>query len=159
MINFEKVKSTLLLLKEKGLTLGAVESLTGGLFSAAICAVPGASAVFKGSAVTYWPEIKTSLIGVSEITIKEYDVVSIEVAEEMAEKGREKFNVDLCVSFTGNAGPTSQEGKAPVGRVYMSIATREKTLSFCHNFFMSRNDVREESVMAMLDHICALFLG
>ena len=53
MINLEKAKSVLKALEEKGLTLGSVESLTGGLFASTICSVPGASKVFKGSFITY----------------------------------------------------------------------------------------------------------
>lgn len=157
MIDFEKAQAVLGLFRAKGLTLGAVESLTGGLFSASLCAIPGASAVFKGSAVTYWPEIKTLLIGVEEEAIAHFGVVSEEVANEMASKGREKLDVDVCVSFTGNAGPTAQEGEAPVGCVFMSVATKEKTTAFRHDFAATRNEVREESVMAMFEHLEDIF--
>ena len=62
-------------LADKNLKLGAVESLTGGLFGAEVCAIPGASAVYKGGIVSYSAEIKESLVGVKPSTIQTYGVV------------------------------------------------------------------------------------
>ncbi len=104
-------------LKDKNLTIGSVESMTGGLFAARITSVPGASKVFKGSIVSYSPLIKENVVGVNKETIAKYGVVSKQVAYEMAEKGRKVLDVDICVSITGNAGPTSEPGEAGVGEL------------------------------------------
>ena len=96
--------------KEKGLTLGSVESMTGGLFSAKFTEIPGSSAVFKGGIVTYSAEEKINIVGVKKETIEQFGVVSEQVAIEMAELGRKLLNVDVCVSVTGNAGPTTEPG-------------------------------------------------
>ena len=98
-------------LKEKQLTLGSVESFTGGLFAREITRVPGASKFYKGGLVTYATEEKINVLGVSKDIVNRYGVVSQECAYEMASKGQKLLNVDICVSFTGNAGPDVMEGK------------------------------------------------
>ena len=157
MIELEKAKKVLSILEEKGLTLGSVESLTAGLFASTICSVPGASKVFKGSIVTYATSLKTELLGIDKNLIDRVGVVSKEVAREMATRGREKLNVDVCVSFTGNAGPTKEEGKAPVGRVNMCVSTREINMDIEKDFLLERNATREECVNAMLDALTQIY--
>ncbi|MCR5332611.1 MAG: CinA family protein [Bacilli bacterium] len=117
-------------LKEKGLTLGSVESLTGGLFAASVTSVPGASKVFKGALITYTAEEKIALANVKKETLDKFGVVSSEVALEMARGGREKLNVDICVSVTGNAGPTCEPGGKPVGEVHLGISMKGYEKSF-----------------------------
>ena len=157
MIELEKAKKVLSILEEKGLTLGSVESLTAGLFASTICSIPGASKVFKGSIVTYATSLKTDLLGIDKNLIDRVGVVSKEVAREMATRGREKLNVDVCVSFTGNAGPTKEEGKAPVGRVNMCVSTREINMDIEKDFLLERNAMREECVNAMLDALTQIY--
>ena len=72
------------LLREKGLTLGAVESATGGLISHLITNVPGSSDYYKGSVTAYSNEIKMRVVGVREDTLKQHGAVSSQVADEMA---------------------------------------------------------------------------
>lgn len=137
--------------KNKGLTLGSVESMTGGLFAAKFTAIPGSSKVFKGSVVTYATEEKNNVIGVKKETIEKYSVVSEEVAKEMAEKGRKLLNVDVCISVTGNAGPTCEPGGKPVGCFYIAIATKDgvEAKRFCKG--KKRNSIRNRAVLAMRD--------
>lgn len=140
-------------LKEKNLTIGSVESMTGGLFAASITSVPGASKVFKGSVVSYSPEIKENVVGVNENTIKQFDVVSKQVAEEMAVKGLKVLNVDICVSVTGNAGPTSEPGKAGVGEVYIGVATKQKCVVSKNVFSGNREEIRKKTLLAMQEDV------
>ncbi len=156
-IDNEKARRVLEALEKKKLTLGSVESLTGGLFASTLTSVPGASKVFKGSLVTYWSEEKIALADVSATSIRDYGVVSQKVANEMAKGGRKRLNVDVCVSFTGNAGPTSEPGSAPVGRVNMAIATPWGRLQMQQDFTLTRNEIREASVDMMLDQLIAIF--
>ena len=137
--------------KEKGLTLGSVESMTGGLFSAKFTEIPGSSAVFKGGIVTYSVEEKINIVGVKKETIGKYGVVSEEVAKEMAEKGRKLLNVDVCVSVTGNAGPTCEPGGKPVGCFYVAVATKDTTTVKAFLKPQKRNIVRNSAVLAMRD--------
>ena len=109
---------------EKGLTLGAVESFTGGGFSNYITNIPHASYVFYGSIVSYDPKIKENVVGVSKETIDRYGTVSKECAEEMAKGGKKLLGSDITLSFTGNAGPSASEGKE-IGLVYIGMLTKE----------------------------------
>ena len=157
MIDLEKAKRVLSSLEEKGFTLGSVESLTAGLFASTICSVPGASKVFKGSLVTYATALKSDLLGVDKSLIDTFGVVSKEVAREMALRGRRYLDVDVAVSFTGNAGPTKEKGKAPVGRVNMCVATRKGYVDIEKDFDLERNAMRDECVNSMLDALLQIF--
>lgn len=137
--------------KQKGLTLGSVESMTGGLFAAKFTEIPGVSAVFKGSLVTYSAEEKVNILGVKKETIDKFGVVSEEVAREMAELGRKKLNVDVCVSVTGNAGPTTEPGGKPVGCFYVGVASKDSTIVKEFEKNKKRNEVRNDAVLAMRD--------
>ena len=98
-------------LLEKHYTIASCESLTGGLFASTLAEIPGVSGSLKGGVVTYWTEIKEKVAGVSAETVAEHGVVSAETAFEMAAGTRKLFDVDVAVSFTGNAGPDTMEGK------------------------------------------------
>ena len=157
MINLEKAKKVLSSLEKRGLTLGSVESLTAGLSASTICSVPGASKVFKGSFITYATSMKTDFLNISKDFIDKYGVVSKEVAREMAIIGRHGLEVDVCVSFTGNAGPTKEKGSAPVGRVNMCVATSKGYVNIEKDFKLDRNEMREECVNSMLDALEEIF--
>lgn len=143
------MEQLLKILKEKGLSLGSIESMTGGLFASLITSVPGASKVYKGSLVTYQIEEKIRLANVDKNVIDEFGVVSEEVAIEMAEKGRLALNVDLAISVTGNAGPSVESDNKPVGRVYIAISSKEVTSTYEFNFKGDRNTIRKLCVAEM----------
>ena len=140
------------LFREKGLTLGSVESFTGGLFAKEITAVSGASRFYKGGLVTYATEEKARLLGISQEDIDKYGVVSKEIALQMAEKGQKVLDVDVCISFTGNAGPDAMEGK-PVGEVYIGLAYQDKIKVYPFLLKGDRNSIQEEGVKNALDII------
>jgi len=145
------MKKLLKAYKEKGLTLGSVESMTGGLFSAKFTGIPGVSAVFKGGLVTYSVEEKINILGVKKETIDKFGVVSEEVAKEMAELGRKLLNVDVCVSVTGNAGPTCEPGGKPAGCFYVGVSSKSGTSAKHYQETQKRNGVRNSAVLAMRD--------
>lgn len=133
------------LFREYGRTLGSVESFTGGLFAREITNVSGASHFFKGALVTYASEEKNRILGISYDVIDEYGVVSKEVAAQMASNGQKLLNVDYCVSFTGNAGPTAMEGK-PVGLIYIGIAIYDKVEVYEFHLSGDRDTIQNEGV-------------
>ena len=133
------------LFREYGRTLGSVESFTGGLFAREISKVSGASHFFKGALVTYASEEKNRILGISYGVIDEYGVVSREVAAQMASNGQKLLNVDYCVSFTGNAGPTAMEGK-PVGLIYIGIAIYDKVEVYEFHLSGDRDTIQNEGV-------------
>ena len=132
------------LLREHHMTLSSVESLTGGLFSSTITSVPGASDVFLGASVTYCNEMKEKL-GVPEEVIDGYSAVSAQCAAEMAKAGHAYYQSDVCVSFTGNAGPTASEGK-PVGECYVAIYVDGDVFPYKLECKGERNEIRETLV-------------
>ena len=126
-------------------TLGCVESFTGGLFAREMTKVPGASKFFKGGIVSYATEEKIRIVGVNENTVKQFGVVSQEVAGEMVSHGKFLLNVDYCISFTGNAGPEAMENK-PVGEVYIGVCTQD--LAQVQKFLLSgtRDEIQNQAV-------------
>lgn len=150
------MKELVSLLKEKELTIGSIESMTGGLFASSITSVPGASKVFKGSVVSYSALIKESVVKVNKETIDKYGVVSKEVAYEMATKGKQLLDVDICVSVTGNAGPTSEPGEAEVGEVYIGLSSAKGTTVIKKMFSGDREEIREKTLLAMQEAVLNL---
>ena len=104
-----------------GLTLSTCESLTGGGVGAALTAVPGSSAVYRGGLITYASALKHTLAGVDSDLIRDKGVVNEAVAIQMAEGARSRCGSDRAVSTTGVAGPASIEGQ-PVGVVWFAVA-------------------------------------
>lgn len=131
------------LLRSKELTVGTVESCTGGSLASAFVSVAGASDYFQGGLLTYSNELKQKLCNVSGEALDTHGAVSKEVVEEMAAKGREKLGVDICISTSGVAGPDGGTDEKPVGLVWIGIATNERTLSFQFKF----GDDRERNIL------------
>lgn len=130
--------------KAKGLTIGVVESCTGGLLGAAITAMPGSSAVFMGGFLTYSNDLKERLVGVSADSLARFGAVSEAVAAEMAAGGRERLRTDLCISITGVAGPGGGSADKPVGTVWFGLATAGGVSTQRQHFDApSRNRVRD----------------
>lgn len=114
------------LLKEKGRTMSAAESCTGGLLSDLITSVPGCSAVFKGSLVSYSNELKHRLLQVPTDVLEGEGApgaVSAVTARLMAENLLAAMDTDYALSVTGVAGPGPSDGK-PEGLVYIGLAER-----------------------------------
>lgn len=140
------------LLKNSNLTIGSIESLTGGLFASNLTSIPGVSKVFKGSVVSYATEVKEMVVNVSKDVVTNYGVVSKECALEMALNGKKLLGVDVCVSFTGNAGPDVMDGKK-VGTVYIGLIINDDIEVFELNLSGDRNKIREECVKIAFEKI------
>jgi nicotinamide-nucleotide amidase len=135
----------------KKATLATAESFTGGKIAAGLTAIPGASAYFKGSVVSYATDVKTGLLQVSQELVSAHSVVSAQVARAMAENVRSLLQADFGVATTGNAGPTKGDSDAPVGRVYIGIAGPEG--SYAREFTMGnhRERIVQKSVHKALE--------
>ena len=144
-------------LADRHLTLGSCESVTGGLFGANICQVPGASNVYLGGLITYTAKEKTNLAGVNPKIIEEHGVVSAEVASAMAIEAKRKLGVDICVSCTGNAGPTQEEGEAGVGTVYLGLCYNGYVYTVPLSLSGERNQIRAAVAQAMVAFVGSLF--
>jgi nicotinamide-nucleotide amidase len=138
------------LLRRKGLTLGVVESATGGLISHLITNVPGSSDYFKGSVTAYNNEIKTKVIGVKAATLKKYGSVSPHVAGEMAAGGRKVLAVDICLADTGIAGPGGATPGKAVGLFYIGFAREGGVFNRKHEFHGRRAQNKKSAAAAAL---------
>ncbi len=138
------------MLRHKGLTLGVVESATGGLISHLITNVPGSSDYYKGSVTAYSNEVKIKVLGVKEDTINKYGTVSAQVAEEMALGGREVLASDICLADTGIAGPSGVTPGKPVGLFYIGLSHQAGTYSQKHNFQGNREQNKRNAAEAAL---------
>lgn len=102
-------------------TIATAESCTGGLIGALLTEVPGSSAYYDRSVVTYSVESKMELLAVERGALEEHGAVSQPVARMMAEGVRDTAGTTWGVSTTGVAGPTRIE-EADVGEVYVGVA-------------------------------------
>jgi nicotinamide-nucleotide amidase len=139
------------LLEKHGLTLSTAESCTGGLLSARIVSVPGASEVFKEGFVTYSNKAKRKTLDVNKGDLKKYGAVSEEVAKQMAVGGVFAADSDVCVSVTGIAGPGGATEDKPVGLVYIGCYMDDKVQVEKYQFRGNRNKIREQAVVKALD--------
>ena len=138
------------IMREKKLTLGTVESATGGLIAHLITNVPGSSDVFLGSIISYSNDVKRKIIGVRELTLKEYGAVSPQVAMAMAKGGRKVLGVDICVADTGIAGPGGATPRKPVGQFYLGLAHQDGTFSRKYLFTGTRAENKQQAAQAAL---------
>ena len=147
------------ILKQKGLTLGIVESATGGLLSHRITNIAGSSDYYKGSVTAYSNQIKTGVVGVKEDTLNQYGAVSPEVAEEMALGGRKILGADICLADTGIAGPGGASAGKGVGLFYIGLSQGERTFSREHNFTGDREQNKQSATEAALKWLAEYLAG
>ena len=106
---------------QRGFTLAAAESCTGGLLASLLTDMPGHSHVFERGFVTYTDEAKTEMLGVDPDLIRRLTPVSAEVAEAMARGAIARAHADIAVSITGWAEGGPDPSK-PAGLVYFASA-------------------------------------
>lgn len=133
-----------------GRTLVTAESLTGGGIGAALTAVPGASAVFKGGVICYTNQVKQEILGVPEEILNRFGAVSPQTAEKMAIGAKKCLKSDFAIAVTGLAGPGGDDFGHSVGTVFMGFAREGNTeVRECH-FSGDREAVRSQTVQAAL---------
>ena len=108
------------LLLARGATLAVAESLTGGALGAALTAVPGVSATFRGAVVAYATDLKASLLGVDASLLGDRGPVDGDVAAAMAAGVRHRLGATYGLATTGVAGPDPQAGRPP-GEVHLAV--------------------------------------
>ncbi|MCZ6593778.1 MAG: CinA family nicotinamide mononucleotide deamidase-related protein [Bacteroidetes bacterium] len=134
------------LLIHQNKTLSLVESFTGGALAQEITRYAGASSFYRGGIIPYVTELKTSILGVSDELIKKHSVVSLPVAESMAERGSKIFQSDYAIATTGIAGPTKGDGDDEIGTVCIAIAAPNRVISEKFLFGKVRERVIQKSV-------------
>ncbi len=138
------------LCREHGYQITTAESCTGGMISARLVNVSGASACFGRSFVTYANEAKMEELGVSEDTLTKYGAVSEECAREMVLGAQKRSKAEVAVAVTGIAGPTGGTPEKPVGLVYVAVAVKERIWVKKNRFGNNRAKNRENTVTVAL---------
>lgn len=141
-------------LVEAGQTLAVAESLTGGMLTARIVDVPGASAVLRGAIVAYATDLKQSLLGVDADLLSRHGAVHAQVAAQMASGVRERLGATFGLATTGVAGPDPQDGRPP-GTVHVGLAGPDGV----HTVSLTVPGDRAQVRAATVDAALALLLG
>lgn len=147
------------LLKEKNLTIGTVESCTGGAIAQRIVSTAGSSAYFEGSIISYSYDLKEELVNVNHNDLWEHGAVSQTVVEQMALGGLKRLGVDVCISTSGIAGPEGGTEDKPVGTVWVGIATKNNVYSKKFQFKHNRERNIESTVVYGLNFVRRVILG
>lgn len=134
----------------QGKTLVTAESCTGGGIGAALTAISGSSAVYKGGIISYTNWVKHHFLNVSQEVLDSVGAVSAPVAEAMAKGARDNLQADVAVSVTGLAGPGGDEYGNPVGTVFVGYADSKKVASRHFVFAGDREEVRQQAAHAAL---------
>jgi len=137
------------LLKKNRQTVSVAESVTGGMIASRLTNVSGSSEYFIGGVVCYNMRIKVVQVGVPAMLINQFGVVSKEVAVALAEEIRKRFRTDIGLSATGAAGPMPVP-PAPVGKVYVALASDKGSEWKELNLQGTRNEIREKSAQAAM---------
>jgi nicotinamide-nucleotide amidase len=137
-------------LSRRGLLLAAAESCTGGLIGGAVTDVPGSSAVFWGSIVSYANAAKEKVLGVRPETLADHGAVSRECVIEMAQGVRRIAGADLAVAVSGIAGPDGGTADKPVGTVWIALSGPSGPVARSFAFPPGRDRVRRLAVTEAL---------
>lgn len=142
-------------LKRLGYHISFAESCTGGMLASKLVNVSGSSAVMNESYVTYSEDAKMKILGVKKETIEKYDVVSKNVAIEMASGVQKITGSEVAVGVTGYAGPSGGTKDIPVGTVCFAIIIGNKEWSYERFFKTDRNTLREKTAMLIYYYLYA----
>ncbi|MEA5061798.1 MAG: CinA family nicotinamide mononucleotide deamidase-related protein [Petrimonas sp.] len=141
-------------LRSNNLTVSTAESCTGGSIAHRITLVPGASAYYKGSVISYDNTVKTSMLDVDSKSIETYGAVSREVVEQMAQNVSEKLKTDCSIAVSGIAGPDGGTLEKPVGTVWICTRMHNETVTQKYQFGTSREEnINRTTNMAILQMI------
>ncbi|CAL1517111.1 CinA family nicotinamide mononucleotide deamidase-related protein [Chitinophaga sp. MM2321] len=138
------------LLLERGKTVGTAESCTGGQIASWITAIPGSSAYFKGSAITYANEMKVKLLGVKPATLEAEGAVSEAIVKEMHAGALELLETDYAIAVSGIMGPDGGTAEKPVGTVWIAVGDATNVVTVKHQLRYDRErNIQMTAVYAM----------
>ncbi len=139
--------------RERQLTVATAESCTGGLLGARITAIPGSSDVYLGGVVAYDNSVKSKLLGVRDVSLREYGAVSEQVARAMAEGCARALGTQIGIGITGIAGPGGGTPEKPVGTVWLAVAGIGETRALGRVYVGDREEIRQRATQAALDQL------
>lgn len=147
------------LLEERGLTLAAAESCTGGMIAEMLVSRPNSSRYFLASVVSYVNHAKSAYLDVTPALLNRTGAVSREVAMQMAYSVKHKVGSDIGVSVTGVAGPGGGSEEKPVGTVWIGLAAAGREEAFRYQLRFDRNRNRRYAAVLALDLVRRSILG
>ncbi len=147
------------LLTEKGKTISAAESCTGGNIAHVLTSVSGSSQYFKGSVVAYANEVKVNILEVNSSDIEKQGAVSQSVVEQMAQNVRKLLDTDYAVATSGIAGPTGGTAEKPVGTVWVALATKSQVISKLFHSGNNRENHIQRTTTAALNMLIEQLRG
>jgi len=146
----QRLENIIQTLKKNEHSITMAESCTGGRIAAALTAIPGASAVFNGSCVTYSNEIKHLWLRVRQETLEQHGAVSQQCVKEMLQGIQKKANSSYAIAVSGIAGPEGGSIAKPVGTVYIGVLTPFKTVIERYQFKGDRETVQNAATEASI---------
>ena len=131
-------------------TLAIAESCTGGLIGDRLTNMAGSSTFFLLGIIAYDYAAKTKILGVPSALLKKHGAVSSPVARVMAQGVRKILKTDYGLSVTGIAGPGGATKTKPVGLVFISVSTKQKTIVKKFLFKGTRLAIKKQAAQAAL---------
>ena len=138
------------IMTQRGLTLAAAESCTGGLVSHRLTNVPGSSVYFLGGVIAYANQTKLELLGVQASTLESHGAVSEVTVLEMASGVRRALHADIGIATSGIAGPGGATPSKPVGLVWIALSAADASTARSAIYPGDRLAVKEQSAQAAL---------
>ena len=156
----EQIKSVINKIKQQGLTLSLAESCTGGKVASTIVSFEGVSDFFLGGVVSYSINSKITILNIDGDKIKNYGVVSSEIAKEMSIGAKKLFKSDISVAVTGNVGLNSADDKSSVGKVFVAIFFYMVlyTIYYNTNFIKTKNIKKSKKKSRIREKTLTLFV-
>ena len=131
-------------------TISTAESCTGGAIASLITSVPGSSAYYEGSIVSYSYDIKETLLNVKKETLEKYGAVSEETVKEMLSGLLDQMKTDFGIAVSGIMGPDGGTAEKPVGTVWVAVGNKEKqVVQKIKQRFERKKNIEVTSVMAL----------
>ncbi|NRB42403.1 MAG: CinA family nicotinamide mononucleotide deamidase-related protein [Pseudomonadales bacterium] len=152
-------KTVVELLREKKLTITTAESCTGGLIASEITMIPGSSAVFPGSVISYSNNIKQQVLQVDSLCLENNGAVSQVAAEQMLTGILKLTHADYGIAVTGIAGPGGGSPGKPVGTVWLAWGRKNNYQSACLHIKQPRIPFQQMVTAIALDLIRRDILG
>jgi len=126
----EPIEKTLgKLLLARGRTMCTAESCTGGFIAHLITSMPGSSAFYKGTVVSYANEVKQDILGVAKEALETAGAVSEEVVKQMVRGILKNLKTDYAIAVSGIMGPDGGTADKPVGTVWVAVGNDQKTVT------------------------------
>jgi nicotinamide-nucleotide amidase len=128
------------LLLKNNETITTAESCTGGTIASILSSIPGCSAYYLGSYITYSYEMKMQELAVKQETLNKYGAVSEQCVEEMLDGLISRTKSTYGIAVSGIAGPSGGTEEKPVGTVYISVGDKNNKITKRYQFTNNRED-------------------